>query len=400
MVREGENRMKRVIKKPRTGTTRTFNSMKMKGKLLSAFAAVIALFLLSTVISLGALFGSRKSFNAFYQEGFVISNTTHGMRADVQELSKNVANGILAPHKSEIQQYLDQAVEALGRLKEGMAYLEENVQDPALLEKLATLKSDLSKTKTTQECLFAMAQAGDVTGARNQYFTNYEPVLQEVETLMVEMDGFTASYVEEMHAAALMKISFTFTALLILGGLALVLTFLVAGRLTRSIVKPVEEVTAAAQEMAKGNLHAAELLTYESQDELGLLADSMRSTVHTLESYVTELSDTLALMAQGDLTRREEDITDFQGDFASIKDSLLYILSSFNSTLSDIKNSAQQVDAGADQVAQGAQNLSQGAVEQAASTEELAASITEIDHRVAQAGEFDLSDAEIGRAHV
>ena len=80
-------------------------------------------------------------------------------------------------------------------------------------------------------------------------------------------------------------------------------------------------------------------------------------------------------IAQGDLTRNGDDITDFLGDFSELKASLLYILKRFNSTLTEISNLAEQVSSNALEVENASKSLADGATEQAAVIEELNATI-------------------------
>ena len=80
-------------------------------------------------------------------------------------------------------------------------------------------------------------------------------------------------------------------------------------------------------------------------------------------------------IAQGDLTRNGDDITDFLGDFSELKESLLYILKRFNSTLTEISNLAEQVSSNALEVENASKSLADGATEQAAVIEELNATI-------------------------
>jgi len=80
-------------------------------------------------------------------------------------------------------------------------------------------------------------------------------------------------------------------------------------------------------------------------------------------------------IAQGDLTRNGDDITDFLGDFSELKTSLLYILKRFNSTLTEISNLAEQVSSNSSEVENASKSLADGATEQAGVIEELNATI-------------------------
>ena len=105
------------------------------------------------------------------------------------------------------------------------------------------------------------------------------------------------------------------------------------------IVEPISQITEVALALNQGNMHATEKITYKAEDELGILADSMKDSMNILSSYIEEISAVLKEMASGDLTKPERDITNYRGDFASIKQSLAFILKEFNSTLTRISPS-------------------------------------------------------------
>ena len=94
-----------------------------------------------------------------------------------------------------------------------------------------------------------------------------------------------------------------------------------------------------------------------------------------LADYVSEISVEVKAIAQGDLTRNGDDITDFLGDFSELKVSLLYILKRFNSTLTEISNLAEQVSSNSSEVEKASKSLADGATEQAGVIEELNATI-------------------------
>lgn len=68
--------------------------------------------------------------------------------------------------------------------------------------------------------------------------------------------------------------------------------FLIAGwYMTKTMVKPLKEITRVSEEVAKGNLEVE--VNYASKDEIGILADSMRETVMQLKKR-TEFINHLA----------------------------------------------------------------------------------------------------------
>ena len=163
---------------------------------------------------------------------------------------------------------------------------------------------------------------------------------------------------------------------IVAAGLAIaVVTTMIGGIITNSITEPVEQIDAAVASLRKGELSNVEMLTYESEDEFGDTIRNLKEAMGILADYVREISVEVKAIAQGDLTRNGDDITDFLGDFSELKTSLLYILKRFNSTLTEISNLAEQVSSNSSEVENASKSLADGATEQAGVIEELNATI-------------------------
>ena len=163
---------------------------------------------------------------------------------------------------------------------------------------------------------------------------------------------------------------------IVAAGLAIaVVTTLIGRIITNSITEPVEQIDAAVASLRKGELSNVEMLTYESEDEFGDTIRNLKEAMGILADYVSEISVEVKAIAQGDLTRNGDDITDFLGDFSELKTSLLYILKRFNSTLTEISNLAEQVSSNSSEVEKASKSLADGATEQAGVIEELNATI-------------------------
>ena len=163
---------------------------------------------------------------------------------------------------------------------------------------------------------------------------------------------------------------------IVAAGLAIaVVTTKIGKIITNSITEPVEQIDAAVASLRKGELSNVEMLTYESDDELGDTIKNLKEAMGILADYVSEISMEVKAIAQGDLTRNGDDITDFLGDFSELKTSLLYILKRFNSTLTEISNLAEQVSSNSSEVENASKSLADGATEQAGVIEELNATI-------------------------
>ena len=202
----------------------------------------------------------------------------------------------------------------------------------------------------------------------------YEDYKSFAEKLTILRDAFQG----ELDQAKTMANVCTVIIFIVIvaAGLAIaVVTTLIGRIITNSITEPVEQIDAAVASLRKGELSNVEMLTYESEDELGDTVRNLKEAMGILADYVSEISVEVKAIAQGDLTRNGNDITDFLGDFSELKVSLVYILKRFNSTLTEISNLAEQVSSNASEVENASRSLADGATEQAGVIEELNATV-------------------------
>ena len=136
-------------------------------------------------------------------------------------------------------------------------------------------------------------------------------------------------------------------------------------------LRPVSDINWALQQMSEGNLHIQ--LDHTGDDEIGEIAESIRSCTETLSAYVNEIAVSMQYLAGGDLTHRSE--VAFKGDFASIQTAIRGFADQMGNL---IRRASETVDSGAEQVSSGAQALAQGATEQVSSVDTLGSSIRDI----------------------
>lgn len=165
--------------------------------------------------------------------------------------------------------------------------------------------------------------------------------------------------------------------LLVIFLLAILCIFLMILMVSKSIVKPIKELTDTANLIAEGNLDIEAKVS--TKDEVGQMGEAINRTVVQLRryiAYIQEIASVLGTMAAGDMRIHLEQ--DYVGEFAAIRKAFEEISASLNHTLSTIRLSVTQVSSSSEQVSGGAQALASGSTEQAATVEELNASSTEI----------------------
>ena len=160
--------------------------------------------------------------------------------------------------------------------------------------------------------------------------------------------------------------------------LAWKLTIKTGKKVLETILVPLREVEAVAQELTDGNLHST--LDYRSDDEIGRLAHSMRKSIRILGSYVDDIGRSMKMFAEGNFDVQPE--VEWKGDFVGILNSFMLFEESMAETIKGIQHVSDEVSGAADQVASSSNDLADGATNQAAVVEELTATVAGVSEQV------------------
>ncbi len=112
------------------------------------------------------------------------------------------------------------------------------------------------------------------------------------------------------------------------------------------------------------------------------IIEGMNSTIDNLLKPVDEVVAALEKMAGGDLSIQVS--TDYKGDHARMMNAMNDTLYALNELLSQVRQAVDQVDSGSTQVSDSSQALSQGSTEQASSMEEITSASTQIGGMIKQ----------------
>ncbi len=192
-----------------------------------------------------------------------------------------------------------------------------------------------------------------------------------------------SSFPKDEFMSDTMQLIFTivFVFLIVLILLLVVLTIAI-----KKMTKPIKNITNITNKLAQGELDVN--IDVKSDDELGVLADSIESLTVRLKSYINyidESVDVLNDLANGNLVMDLK--YDYEGEFAKLKLALLHVSGTLADTIGKIKDSSVFININATQVSNGAQILAQGTTEQASAIEELSAEVNEIYHTIANNAE-------------
>lgn len=173
--------------------------------------------------------------------------------------------------------------------------------------------------------------------------------------------------------------TFSFILLFLSGFFTIIAAILSMNIIARSISNPIEKVSNRLMELSKGNLQD-EVFVTSSNDEVGILTQSLETTTKVLRKYIENIAGVLSELDKGNMGMT----IDFEciGDFEPIKTSLLHTTDTLNHTMLEIKEMSDQLSISSSQLAQGAQTLAEGASDQAISIEKIQSSISKVTEHV------------------
>ena len=147
-----------------------------------------------------------------------------------------------------------------------------------------------------------------------------------------------------------------------------------------NLIDPMIEMDHAVKGLAKGDLSVE--VTYESDNELGTLAESLRQTSGMLKALLADLTVILGEFRNGNFNVESEHPEAYIGDFNVLLTELLALIQGFSDTMKNIDNAADQVAEGSNDLAMSSQDLAQGATDQASSIQQLLATVVEVTNQV------------------
>ncbi len=355
-------------------------NLKISQKLIVSFSTILLISIILVILSITALRSIGDKSHQMYEGPFVAA--TEGM--SVAEKMYNVWGSLNAALVEEdLAKYADQINASATEVVAGLNKLQEIAGS-----------SSGSITSLLNESSQAQALIGEIMGLMEQGKWDDARVLLTGEFSEIFIRSSAAAeaiYTEANEAAETMNRSVTKTTnnssifMLVLLVVAVLIAIAIMAVLIKGLTRPIYELEETAKAISTGNIENT--ITYESKDELGVLADSFRRTCEGLSAVIQDLSYLMNEMAKGNFDIRTKAENFYVGDFQPILSSIREMNKNLSNTLLRINDASDQVASGSDQVSSGAQGLSQGATEQASAVEQLAASINDISTQVKQTSE-------------
>lgn len=350
-------------------------SKKLK-KVLNVAIIIISTITVATGVGLMYLKGQLESFvETEYASEISIQETA----TSILTLARDIRDAYIRAENGENISSYDQNVKKyVNEITTQLEYVYNINKDPEIARELENFGNNISKWINIGNEILTAINNKDMAKA-NKLILNDCPEVLDVIIEQVSLIGDKISTnVQDDIQGTTRYIGIVMIIIIVIIIIGLILITKVVQAIIESISNPVEEIKAAALEMAKGNYDLE--IEYTSEDEIGVLADCMREMILFTKDNISNITEVLNKFAEGNFDVEIED--NYIGEFIEIKESLEKIIDSINNTFYDIKIVTEQVKDGSEQVASTAQIISEGAINQAGIIQELMAAIGQINEKV------------------
>ena len=251
------------------------------------------------------------------------------------------------------------------------------IPNDQVLQLIEQMKPIHQAIHESAESVLALGKT-DQKAANEMYLNGTKADVQKLVELLDQVAEITNGQVAENQAGLMRSAAMTEMMSIITVIVTLIVSVLLVLYVMKRIVKPLQIVTESSRNLSQGNLNFH--IDINSEDEIGVLADSLNTSVKNLKTYISDITAVLNEMAGGNLG--SESKIQYIGDFVEIQKAIGMISRELSETMEQIHSSASQVDAGSNQVADGAQNLAQGATEQASEVDNLMHMIEQVTEQI------------------
>lgn len=352
-----------------------FVNMKISSRLLSTYAIIIVLSIISSTTALFLLKGVGDNLTSFYENNFTVTVNTWVARREIQSARADMLRAMLEKDLDVTKQRLDRAEESIGHMKATFPILREHFNgDISLIDQVEKLLNDALPCR---EQIFELAKSNKNEEAFALMSNEYVPVLEEVTTIFTEISEVADSNAKNMVSSGQKAVIVAIIIVLSIVIVSAIVATLLGLYIAKGIRNPIEEIKSAALNLVKGDLTNTKVL-YTSKDELGELSDSIRELVDNFQAIISDEDYLLGEMADGNFTIETNKANIYVGDYHSLLTSMRKIKHSLSNALLQISESSQQVNLGSTQLAESAQSLAEGATEQAGAVEELTATVENV----------------------
>ena len=355
---------------------KNLENMHLQERINYGYRKVIIMMLVSglfSIVVIGMLFANMMHY---VQNVNAADQAVKICRINVNAAARNIREMELENDASSYDGYEQTVERLLAEVDTELKNLKKSgVVPDADCEEYASALSDWGNIGYS---IMEKIKSGDKDKAVDSILNDCTPALNKAVKIAIRLDEMTDEASSRSVRVTVVFAVAGIVCIIICLVLAWKLTIKTGKKVLESILVPLREVEAVAQELTDGNLHST--LDYRSDDEIGRLAHSMRKSIRILGSYVDDIGRAMKMFAEGNFDVQPE--VEWKGDFVGILNSFMLFEESMAETIKGIQHVSDEVSGAAEQVASSSNDLADGATNQAAVVEELTATVAGVSEQV------------------
>ena len=355
---------------------KNLENLHLKERINYGYRKVIIMMLVSglfSIVVIGMLFANTMHY---VQNVTVADRAVKTCRINVNAAARNIREMALENDASSYDGYEQTVERLLAEVNTQLKNLKNSGVIPdADCEEYASALTDWGNIGYS---IMKEIKSGDKDKAVDSILNDCTPALNKAVKIAIRLDEMTDEVSSQAVRTTVIFAVAGIVCIIICLVLAWKLTIKTGKKVLESILVPLREVEAVAQELTDGNLHST--LDYRSDDEIGRLAHNMRKSIRILGSYVDDIGRAMKMFAEGNFDVQPE--VEWKGDFVGILNSFMLFEESMAETIKGIQHVSDEVSGAADQVASSSNDLADGATNQAAVVEELTATVAGVSEQV------------------
>lgn len=348
--------------------------LKISKKLILSYAVVLFLLVAGILVSIFNLISIGNEVTLFYDGPFIVSDAANTVNTTFEEMQKSVYRAISNSDPVITQDAINDAKKASEVIQTQIPIIEEHfLGDKKIVE---NLQAKLAELAPMREEVLNLAANNQNAEAAQYMEENNIIVIQEAQEYLNTLIETASNSGNTLISTIQTKQTTSIIVLVILGAASVGISIAFATVITKGITGPIREIEKTAKNLEAGILDAD--IAYESKDEMGSLADSMRESMTILGNMIRDASYLLGEIAQGNFQVTTKNEAVYVGEFRPLLLSMREMNRNLSNTIRQINETSGQVAVGSTQMAENAQGLAEGATDQAGAVEELNATIDNI----------------------
>lgn len=383
----------------RSGLRRAVSRLGVRGRLFGLAIGLTALGAVCVVVAVSGLIGQGSkvsSVNTTFRDFRTERNAYEGWLTADDQMNMYAALAVMSdPSQHQLMGVTwGQVVQGHAQAMSALTWLSAHASDSATKTASAGTLSDLNAYYVFTLRMHAAVLAGNPRLAVRLVTVSNAPASNKTQADFDSMGQALTVQAAKINSQARAQASSSERLVIIVAVISIVLALAITLWLARSIIRPLEELTGAAERIAEGDLKVD--VQANSEDEIGRLASAFRNSV----TYLNEMANAAEQVAAGNLAvevapRSEHDVLGqafhrMRAKLATTVEQIATSSDAVRATSTEMAQSSQQAGMAVGEIANAVGSVAAGAESQVRSLEQ-ARAMTE---QVAVASQASATDAD------